>query len=61
MTLVLDDAEVEVKTAKSFWTTCGELIKKEIGDYAKRHSLKPGDRVWLRVVERGSKFAVERT
>ena len=59
--LVLDGVEVKVNIAKpSFWNEkCGELIKKELGEYFKRHGLSTGDRLWLRSVEPRKRFAVE--
>jgi hypothetical protein len=59
--LDLDGMKVFVNVDKrSFWNKkCGELIKKEIGDYVARHGLKANDRVWLEVVEPGSQFRVE--
>lgn len=45
---------------KSFWTTtCGELIGKAIRDWKDRHSLKPGDHVWLRIIDPYSRFRLE--
>jgi hypothetical protein len=60
--LVLDGIEVEVNIAKkSFWTgTFGELNKRELGAFIQRHHLQRGQRVWLRVIEPGAVFAVER-
>jgi hypothetical protein len=62
ITLVLDSVEAEVNIAKkSFWTgVSGELNKRELGAYIERHQLRRGERVWLRVVEPGTVFAVER-
>jgi len=58
VTLVLDGVEVGANIAKpSFWTaTCGELIQKEIGVWVRLWGLRPGERVWLLVVEPGVKF-----
>src|SRR5262249_4834842 len=59
--LHIDQQSVSVNIAKkSFWTrTCGELIKREIGDYVRKPGLKTGDRVWLRVIRQGVEFALE--
>jgi hypothetical protein len=59
--LDLDGSEVWVNIDKnSFWDEkCGELTNKQIGEYIARHNLRPSDRVWLKVIEPGARFAAE--
>jgi hypothetical protein len=45
-----EDVSVNVNK-KSFWnSTCGELIRKPFGDFARKHGLAVTNRVWLEVV-----------
>ncbi len=57
------EVEVGATFAKvTFWSGGRPaFVQKEIGAYVQRHGLKPGDHVWLRVIEPGAKFAVERS
>ena len=57
----IDGIDVSVNIDKnSFWTPrCGELIRKPIGQFAKRHRLKTGDRVWLEVIDPKRPFRLE--
>jgi hypothetical protein len=57
----LDGVEVWVNISKkSFWSeSCGELLIKQIGAYVERHHLQPSDRIWLKVIEPGARFAAE--
>ncbi len=61
MIIVIDGTETPVNIDKdSFWNdTCGELIHKHFRAFKDRHSLKPGDRVWLKVLVSHCKFCIE--
>ena len=44
----------------SFWNeTCGELIHKSIREYADKRGLKPGDSVFLHVLEPWRRFRLD--
>ncbi len=59
--LVLDGSEVWINIdKKSFWSAeCAELVNKGLADYIARHNLQLSDRVWLKVIEPGARFAAE--